>query len=224
VKLEVLNGKISGTVSYFQITQKGGSQNDPTATNQNLQSWQALTPAQRAGTTQPAAGDLVPGGEQEAKGVEADLIFQPTPNLQVLFTYAHNDEQVTSAINQATLGQSTTGHIKDQYSILTKYTVTEGDAKGLSLGVGLQAAGKALQGYQGGIARYNPRTFYLEAFAGYRFKMGGYQHSLQLNAKNLTKQADFIGWKATGSDAIVATQRYTIPSTIRLSLTYGLDF
>jgi outer membrane receptor protein involved in Fe transport len=224
VKVELLNGKISGTVSYFDITQKGGSQNDPTAINQSLQAWQALTPAQRAGTTQPAAGDLVPGGEQESKGVEADLIFQPTPNWQLLFTYAHNNEEVTSAINRATIGQSTSGHIKDQYSILTKYTFTDPETKGLSVGVGLQSAGKALQGYQLGLARYNPSTFYLEAFIGYKLKVGGYQSSLQLNAKNLTKQDDYIGWKPTGSENIAATQRYSVGTPVRWSLSYAIEF
>jgi outer membrane receptor protein involved in Fe transport len=223
-KIELLDGKISGTISYYQIKQKGGSQNDPTAINQQLLAWENLTPAQRAGTTEPAAGDLVPGGEQESKGFEADLVFQPTTNLQVLFSYAHNDEQVTSAINASTIGESTTGHIKDQYSILTKYTFTESGLKGLSAGIGLHGAGQSLQGYVGTVARYNPSTFNLEAFAAYKFKFFGLNQRLQLNARNLTKQDDFVGWKPTGSATIVATERYRVPTPVVFSLTYGIDF
>ena len=106
---------------------------------------------------------------------------------------------------------------------MTKYSFTHGNAKGLFLGAGLQGSGKALQGYQSGVARYNPRTFYAEAFAGYRFKAFGYNQLIQLNAKNLTKQDEFAGWKATGSSTVIATERYRVPTVTRWSLTYGID-
>lgn len=223
-KVELMNGKISGTISYYQINEKGGSQNDPTAINQQLAAWNALTPAQRNGTTPPAAGDLVPGGEQQSKGLEADLVFQATHDWQILFSYAHNDEQVTSAINAATIGESTTGHIKDQFSVLTKYMFTQNSLKGLSLGIGVHAAGKALQGYVGTTARYNPSTFYVETFGAYKFKAFGLNQSVQLNIRNLTGQSDYVGWKPTGSANIVATQRYSVSVPAVFSLTYGIDF
>lgn len=228
-KIELLDGKISGTVSYYKIEQTGGSQNDPTANNLNTQRWDAMTDAQRAvafpGQTRTTIlGDLVPGSTRESKGYEADIIYQPSRNWQFLFSYAHNDNKVTKAVTASTVGQPNIGSIKDQFSLLTKYSFIDGGAKGLFLGLGLQNAGKALQGYQAGVARYNPSTFYAEAFAGYRFKLLGYSTSLQLNVKNITKQGDFVGWKATGSSTKVATERYEVPVPIRYSLTLGLDF
>lgn len=234
-KIELLNGKISGTISYYQINQTGGSQRDPTAINRNKQRWDGMSEADRRaqfpGLTRdelPSAngqlGDFVAGGKQESKGYEADLIVQPTRNWQVLLSYAHNDVEVTEAINPATIGQSTTGHIKDQFSFLTKYTFGEGTVKGLSLGLGGQLAGKALQGYLNGVARYNPSTVYLETFAGYRFKLLDRETMVQLNIKNLTRQEEFVGWKATGSASRLATERYEVPTQIRYGLTVGLDF
>lgn len=229
IKVELMQGKISGTLSYYQITQTGGAQNNPTAENLNTQRWDGMTQSQRdvafpGKTRSDLLGDLVPGAEQESKGFEADLIFQPMRNWQLLFSYAHNDQKVTDAVDKSTIGQSSTGSIKDQFSVLTKYSFDEGAVKGLYVGLGFQAAGKALQGYQSGIARYNPSTFYAEAFGGYRFKFRGYNAIVQLNAKNLTEQDDFVGWKATGSATKIATERYTVPTKMRVSLTFGLDF
>jgi iron complex outermembrane recepter protein len=239
VKVELLDGKVSGTLSYYQIKQKGGSQRDPSAENLNKQRWDAMTPAERTvafpGITDRAnvtdgngvsgqLGDLVPGAEQESKGFEADLIFQPIRSWQLLFSYAHNTQEVTSATNAATIGQSTSGHVKDQFSVLTKYTFIDGSLKGLSLGVGMQYAGKALQDYQGTLARYNPSTSYLEAFAGYRVKLLGYNTVFQLNAKNLTEQDDFVGWKPSGTAGVTATERYKVPTKMRIALTVGIDF
>jgi len=245
VKTELLNGKISGTISYYQITQNGGSQRDPSAVNRNQLLWDTLTADQRntifPGVPNTAAGraslkdrsgslgDLVPGAQQKSKGFEADLVFQPTKSLQIMLSYAHNDEKVTQAVNAATIGQSTSGHIKDQASLLTKYTFLDGEVKGLSVGFGLQAAGKALQDYQTAgngstVTRYNPSTKYLEVFAGYKFKVFGVNQVVQFNAKNLTKQDDFIGWKPSGTTGVVSTERYTVPTYARYSLTWGLDF
>jgi outer membrane receptor protein involved in Fe transport len=229
VKVELLNGKISGTVSYYKINKTGGGVTDSSANNINTQAWDAMTAAQRAvaypgKTRSDIAGDVVPA-ELESKGFEADLVYQPTRNLQFVFSYANNDEKSTKGAN---LGQPTSGNIKQQYVVLSKYSFTEGAAKGLFLGVGFQSAGKALQDYQtqgtAQVARYNPSTIYVEFFSGYKFKAFGYNQMVQLNVKNLTQQDDFIGWKPTGSASTVATQRYTVPTYATFSISYGLDF
>jgi hypothetical protein len=229
VKVELLNGKISGTISYYKINKTGGGVTDSSANNINTQAWDSMTPAQRAvaypgKTRSDIAGDVVPA-ELESKGFEADLVYQPTRNLQFVFSYANNDEKSTKGAN---LGQPTSGNIKQQYVVLSKYSFTEGAAKGLFLGVGFQSAGKALQDYQTQgttqVARYNPSTIYAEFFSGYKFKAFGYNQMIQLNVKNLTKQDDFIGWKPTGSASAVATQRYTVPTYATFSITYGIDF
>ncbi len=230
VKAQTEDGKWSGTVSIYKIKQSGGSQNDPNKANVNTDIYDQLTAQGRIAerdarfATRPI-GDLIQAGEQESKGVEADINFQPTRNWAFLLSYANNKQEVTKdlLISGSTVGQSTPGHIKQQFSLLGKYTFTEGVAKGLSLGVGLQKAGKALQDYSGpgGAARYNPSTFYAEAFATYRYKLGGYNQSLQLNLKNITTQGEYTGWVPVAGQ--VATSRYEVPSKMRISLTWGLD-
>lgn len=240
VKVELLDGKISGTASYYNIKKKGGGVRDVTANNRNKLIWDSLTAAQRTARGWSATdrdsittgdgitgsrGDLVPG-EQESKGYEADVMFQPTRSLQLVLSYAHNQQESTKGESK---GETVGGHIKDQFSGLTKYTFLDGAMKGFSVGLGGQLAGKALQGYQNDaagrkIARYNPSTMYVEMFATYRFKAFGFEHLLQLNAKNLTEQEDFYGWKPTGNADTVAMKRYKVPNTARLTLTWGMDF
>lgn len=235
-KFELMEGKISGTISYYQITQTGGAQRDPTALNQNKVLWDTLTPAERAvrfpgqtydtlGDRGGNPGDLVAGAEAESKGIEVDVIYQPTENWQILLSYAHNNVEITDAVNEDQIGRAPVeGNIDDQFSFVTKYAFTEGSLDGLSLGLGGQISGKANQGYVGDVQRFNPSTTFLEFFAIYRFETMGGKSSIQFNARNLTSQDQFVGWKATGSSTTIATQRYRVPTDIRYSLTYRFDF
>ncbi len=236
VKFETEDGKLSGTVSYYEIKQTGGGQNDPTAINVNTVAYDALTAvgtpaaiAQRNSTwaVRPL-GDQVAGAESKSKGYELDVNYQPTHNWAIQLSYANNSNRIASAINTVTVGQANPGSIKQQYSILTKYTFNTGGAKGLSIGTGIASAGKALQGYTADfltgklVARYNPSTVNVDAFATYRFKAFGRNQSLQFNVRNLTEQGEFTGWKPTGSKSL-ATQRYEVPVSRRFELTYGID-
>jgi iron complex outermembrane recepter protein len=234
-KFNMMEGRVSGTVSYYVITQTGGGVRDPNAENRNKQIWDSLSEAERAlrfpGLTRDqlpdqtgGLGDYVDGAETESKGFEADIVLQPTKNWQVLLSYAHNTVEISKHVNPDLVGTMPySGPIEDQFSFLTKYTFTDGAAEGLSLGLGGQLAGKAYQDTIDGVDRYNPSTEYLEFFAGYRFEMFGYQATLRLNAKNLTEQGNYIGWKATGSSQL-ATDRYEVPAERVYSLTLGIHF
>ena len=239
VKFETQDGKLSGTVSYYQIDQTGGNQLDPLAVSRNTVQYDALTatntPASIAqrDSLYPAGrnstlGDQVPGAKATSKGFEVDLNYQPTHNWAIQFSYGHNDNENVTAINTAIIGQSNVGTVKQQFSILSKYTFSDGPVKGLALGGGLASADKALQGYTTNAAtglltpRYNPSTLYVEAFATYRYKAFGRKQSIQFNIRNLTEQGEYTGWKPTGSNAL-ATQRYEAPVSRRFELTYSIE-
>lgn len=236
IKFDVADGRLSGTVSYYNITKKGGGRQVTPAENRDTARWDELTSSGqfalrdqefigRNRGTLLGQGDFFPAGKQRSKGFELDTIFQATRNWQVLVSYANNDVEVVDSINPADIGAVTVGHIKQQLALLNKYTFAEGGLKGLSVGFGLQLAGKALQDYNGpgGSKRFNPSTTYLEAFTGYRMKIAGYSTIIQLNVKNITKQEEFVGWRATGSAAVRASQRYEVPTQIRYALTVGVD-
>lgn len=230
LKFELINGKISGTVSYYKITQTGGSQNDPNKPNATTLIYDALTPAQQLaqyGGIRPL-GDIIQGGEQESKGIELDVVFQPTPQWQIVTSLADNDHKFTQSAVASTIGETYPQAIKTRYSLLTRYTFTDGGAKGLTLGLGFSGGSKSLQDYQSwngkDVARYWPGRNTLELFAAYRFKALGYNTIIQFNVKNLTKAPAYVGWKATGSSTILATTPYEAPTPVVYRLTLGLDF
>lgn len=228
-KVELMEGKLSGTISYYIIEQTGGSQTDPNAETLNSRAWDGMTPEERADrfpnkTRADLLGDLVPGGKAEAKGFEADLVFTPNANWQMVLSLAHTNQETTESINKSLEGMSVDGLIENQIAFLTKYSFTEGAAEGLSLGVGGKWADDKLIDYKDGVARYSPSTFYLEAFATYRFDLMGLDAMVQFNAKNITSQDDFVGWVDTGNASVLATERYKVPTEPRYSLTFGVDF
>lgn len=235
-KFETPDGKLSGTVSYFHIRRTGGSQTDPNKNNINTDIYDSLTalgtPAALAARDAQFSfrplGDLIQGGEQRGKGVEVDVVFQPMRNWQIVGSFAKVDHEFTESAVAATIGQTFPQAIKTRYSLLTRYTFVEGAAKGAYVGFGLSGGSKSLQDYQtfGGetIARFEPARLNLDAFAGYRFKLFGYNSSVQLNVKNLTSEDDYQGWKATGSASVLATERYAVPLPTIYRFTFGIDF
>jgi len=96
------------------------------------------------------------------------------------------------------------------------------------MGLGFSGGSKSLQDYQhfGGVdvARYWPSRATLEVFAAYHFKSFGRDSFVQLNVKNLTTAPQYAGWQATGSDTILATQPYEIPTPVVYRLSYGIHF
>lgn len=239
VKFDMFDSKLSGTVSYYIITQTGGYQRDYTADNANQAAWDRMTDAQRIaayGTADPAyrsqirdregqLGDYVAGQEQQSKGFEVDLAYQPLKNWQLVFSYAHNDVEITDSKNKDAIGDiPTNGHIADQFALTTKYEFMNDALDGLFVGGGCQWAGESFQGYQNGVERNYPSTFFLEMFAGYTFKTMGVDSTIQLNVKNITGQESYVGWKATGSSSIIASEPYKVDVPIRYSLSYRVSF
>lgn len=232
VKFETADGKLSGTISYFNILREGGSQNDPNKNNINTDLYDLLTSQGRiaerdAQFSSRPLGDLIQGGEQEGKGFEVDIVYQPTRNWQIVGSFADVDHQFTKSAVAATIGQTYPEAIKTRYSLLSRYTFTEGDAKGAFVGLGISGGSKSLENYVnfGGkdVARYEPARMNVDAFAGYKFKFMGRDTTVQLNIKNLTGEDDYQGWKATGSASVLATERYAVPLPTIYRLTFGID-
>jgi len=228
-KFNSFGGKLSGTVSYYVIEQTGGSQFDPNAENLNTSRWDSMTPEERAvafpgQTRDELLGDQVPGGKAESKGLEIDLHLQATRSWILTASYAYNDQKTTEAINPDIIGQSNAGHIKNRFALVTRYTILEGDWSGAFFGAGFTYSDKALQDYTFGFARYNPSYTTAQLFGGYRFKLFDYDAMVQVNIDNLTRRPELVGWKATGSADVIATERYEVDTPIRYAVTFGIDF
>jgi outer membrane receptor protein involved in Fe transport len=244
VKIDLMEGKISGTVSYFQIEQTGGTQSDPTKESRDTVRYDSLTEDERKiefPTGRPL-GDIVQGGTQESKGFEVDVTFQPLRELQILTSFSHVNHEFTESAIPATIGQTYPMAIKNRWALLGKYTFLNGTMKNTFVGLGISGGSKQLIDYQRrnpntglsttssepgtfiDVARYEPARTTAEFFAGYRWKIGTTNALIQLNVKNLTREDHYVGWRATGAANVLATERYSVPTPILYRLTFGIDF
>jgi iron complex outermembrane receptor protein len=106
---------LSGTLAYFDLTRT----NVPTAVSGSLTQRQT--------------------GEQNSHGFEADLVWQPTPNLSFLGSYAHIDAKVTSDENTQYMNARLAGTPSDSGRFWGHYAF-DGELQGWSFGAGFYAA------------------------------------------------------------------------------------
>ncbi|MVT08602.1 TonB-dependent receptor [Chitinophaga tropicalis] len=113
VKVDILDNKLSGTISYYNIDVTNATRNEiidgKTFTFQD--------------------------GEQQSKGYELELIANPVTGLNIVAGYARNENKYTKA-SPALQGKLATGAPKDVANIWASYTLTRGRTKGLGFGAG----------------------------------------------------------------------------------------
>ncbi|MCW3467659.1 TonB-dependent receptor [Chitinophaga nivalis] len=112
VKLELLNGKLSGTLSYYNIEVKNRVRNDPEHPNYSLQD-----------------------GTQRSSGFEADLIANPFRGFHAIFGYGYNSSKFTQG-DSSVLGLRPTSAPQHTANTWISYKLMEGKLKGLGIGIG----------------------------------------------------------------------------------------
>lgn len=80
----------------------------------------------------------VQAGEQRARGVEADLVWEPTPAFSLLGTYAWTDAEVVRD-NLIPAGDRLARVPRHNGRLAARYRVRDGAAKGLAFGAGITA-------------------------------------------------------------------------------------
>ena len=118
VKLALPKAHLSGTIAVFDQTRRNVAAPDPNDIHFSIQV-----------------------GEQRARGVEADLTWEPTPAFSLLATYAHTNAKVTTTTAESgiALGDRLPRVPRDSGRIAARYRVLDGPAKGLSFGAGVTA-------------------------------------------------------------------------------------
>ncbi|ASZ09679.1 TonB-dependent receptor [Chitinophaga pendula] len=167
LKTEWLGGRLTANLSVYRIRQKN-----------------ALYDPGVAG--QP---DLRITGNEEAKGVELDLVGQIQPNWNVIVTYAFNDAKILSAgkLEQALLDRQKPNAPRHQGSFWTKYTLPQGPLKGLGFGIG----GNFVTERFVSISQVQKLPAYQILNAGIYYRIN--KVSFQVNLNNLTNQVYWVG-------------------------------
>jgi len=115
LKLALPTAHLSGTIAVFDQTHNNVATPDPNNPGFNIQT-----------------------GGQRARGVEADIVWEPTRAFSLLANFAHTDAKVT-ADNVIPVGSELPRVPKDSGRIAARYRVLSGSARGLSLGAGVTA-------------------------------------------------------------------------------------
>lgn len=111
VKVELLGGKLNGTLSYYDIEVKDKVRVDPSNSLYSIQD-----------------------GTQRSKGFEADLIANPFRGFHVIMGYAYNDSRFT----KATVNEGNTPYAapKNVANLWMSYKILDGKIKGIGFGFG----------------------------------------------------------------------------------------
>jgi iron complex outermembrane receptor protein len=170
VKVSVLDGKLSGTLSYYDIEVSNIVRQDPDHTGFSIQN-----------------------GSQISKGLEADIAYNPISGFNLIAGYAYNDSKYTlSAPNVDGLRPPSAGP-KHMINAWASYRLTKGDLQGLGLGFGGNYASENITALSTTSSFVLPAYTILNASAFYdqpKYRLG-------LKVNNLTSEKYFIGWGTT---------------------------
>ena len=118
VKLALKQAGLSGTLAVFETRRRNVPTADPAVPFASIQT-----------------------GEQRARGVEADLVWEPSPSLSVLADYAYTDAVVTRDTT-IPVGDRLPRVPEHSGRVAARYRLLHGPAKGLSFGAGVSAVGR----------------------------------------------------------------------------------
>jgi len=196
LKTDYLNNLLSGTVSLFRVDRKDVLVRDNTRED-------AL---RLAGFDLSSIGNGFqrPSGLQRVEGVEADIIYTPLPNYQILasatwsFTRSivNADPSTINKVRGGTFDSGIAGDTRDQnhkelagvpatqFSIFNKYTFREGNLKGLGLGGGFSYESSQFPDPSLDFGFRYPSFYLVDALVTYRHDIGGVPVNFALNVNN----------------------------------------
>lgn len=168
VKLNAFDGKLSGTVSYYDIKVDNTLRTDVDHPNFSIQN-----------------------GTQLSKGLEAEIIANPFTGFNIVAGYAHNDSKYTNADADVNGLRPNSSGPADMANLWLSYRFTQGNVKGLGFGFGGNYAGKAL--VESSVSEgqfYVPEYTVLNSTVFY--DAGKFRLSATVN--NLANKKYWIGW------------------------------
>lgn len=155
------NSQLSGSLAAFKIERKNISVADPAT----------------SGLT------TIPNGEEESKGVELDLVWQPTTNFSLLTNYTNTDTLYTKNASTTILDGNKLGGVPEHSGrIWANYKFSESTLKGFNAGAGIYAQSETMLD---GENKYEvPGYHTYDAKIGYSYK----SYETTFIVKNLTNR------------------------------------
>jgi iron complex outermembrane receptor protein len=173
VKFNLFNGRLSSTVSYYDIKVTNTVMMDPAHPQFSIQQ-----------------------GTQYSKGVEAEITANPVNGLNILLGYSYNKSQMTKGDSAYNGRRPETAGPPTSANFYASYTLTSGSVKGLGIGFGGNYASNneiINEGYVGGkyIGTFNlPSYTILNTGVFYNKE----KYRIGLNVNNLTNREYWVGY------------------------------
>ena len=209
-KTELLDGKLTGSLAWFDITKQNVAVPDPT----NL----ALA----------RAGFLAPVGEVRNQGLEIDVGGEIRQGWKMIGSYAYIDSEITkdSALNgpvdangEPTLTAGNTGHQlygvpEHGGSFWNTYEFQSGAVRGLKFGAGVLLRGEQQANNDNTVQL--PGYALVNLLAAYQWKMGASKVTAQLNVDNLLDKTYYAAQGFGGGTAGFAGAPRSFLGSIRI--------
>lgn len=185
LKLALSKAGLSGTVAVFDQTHNNVATPDPANPGFSLQV-----------------------GEQRARGVEADLTWEPIRAFSLLANYAYTEASVTKD-NVIPIGNILARVPRNSGRIATRYRVSKGLAKGLSVGAGITGFSSRQDSLPNTLS--TPGYATVDAQASYDF---GHRYTIEGSAVNLANRHTYDPYEYFGFPVVIPNQ----PISVYLSL------
>ncbi len=170
VKTELLGGRLTSTVAYYDIKR------------QNLA--YADTAKQLATGRSPY---FIFGNSEASKGIEAEANWAPNDNYNVVAGWAHTMTAETTASNNPTfVGRRFGGVPVNTYTLWNRYAFTSGPLKNFAFGAGLQHNDATNLSQDPQIQVTLPAFTVFNVMASYRVRIANRDIKVQFNGKNIT--------------------------------------
>ncbi|WP_184550065.1 TonB-dependent receptor [Mucilaginibacter sp. FT3.2] len=168
VKLNAFDGKLSGTISYYDIKVNNILRTDVDHPNFSIQN-----------------------GTQLSKGLEVEIIANPFTGFNIVAGYAHNNSKYTNADDDVNGLRPNSSGPEDMANLWLSYRITKGAAKGLGAGFGGNYSGKSLV-----VSSKSSGQFYVPEYtvlnSSVFYDAGKFRLAASVN--NLTNKKYWIGW------------------------------
>jgi iron complex outermembrane recepter protein len=176
---------LTGTIAAYQVTRQNVRTADPSNPFSSIQA-----------------------GEQRARGLETDLVYEPTPALSLLATYAYTDAEVTKD-NALPVGDRPARVPEHSGRVAVRYRFLEGGFSGLEIGGGLTAVSDReltlpnVTSVDGSVL--------IDAQASYDFGLA----TVSLSVVNLTDEESFEPYQYLAASIVTPTQPRSAFVTLR---------
>lgn len=194
IKTELLDGRFSATVAWFQLTKQNVATGHPDP-------------------TLAAKGFSVQTGEAQNEGIEIDITGEVMPGWNVIANYAYTESEITRA-NDITRGNRLPNVPKHAGNIWSTYAFQNEALRGLKIGGGVTLRGKREGNRENDYQMPGYTVFNL--MTSYAMKVGKARVTAQLNVNNLFNKEYFPSSIGFGRERIVVGTPRVFLGSIRV--------